>query len=279
MSLFKFLKNISSFNLLKFKKYDLDLSFVYGDMSDEVFLANSMKNIEVVLHIANIKFSQNIVNAGSKVGVSWFICVHTAAVYSKYEQLSSNYISIEKSLLTNHSKITILRPSLIYGTGEDPLTGGDKKRDRKIWKIVKFIQKYNYFFVFGSGKTLLQPVHCKDLGEAYYSVLLNKKNTIGKTYDLSGRNKISYLSMIKTISNYLEKKIIIIHIPIWLSFIIVKVLNIIPVINISINTEQIVRMNEDRVFSWQKANKDFSYSPLTFEEGVKMEIDKYLNKT
>ena len=85
--------------------------------------------------------------------------------------------------------------------------------------------------------------------------------------------------MIKTISNYLEKKIIIIHIPIWLSFITVKALNIIPVINISINTEQIVRMNEDRVFSWQKANKDFSYSPLTFEEGIKMEIDKYLNKT
>ena len=226
-------------------------------MSDEVFLANSMKDIEVVLHIANIKFSQNIVNAGSKVGVSWFICVHTAAVFSKYEQLSSNYISIEKSLLTNHSKITILRPSLIYGTGEDPLTGGDKKRDRKIWKIVKFIQKYNYFFVFGSGKTLLQPVHCKDLGEAYYSVLLNKKNTIGKNYNLSGRNKISYLSMIKTISNYLEKKIIIIHIPIWLSFITVKALNIIPVINISINTEQIVRMNEDRVFHGKKLIKIF----------------------
>ena len=268
-----------SSNIEHLKKYNLDLSFVYGDMSDEVFLANSMKGIEVVLHIANIKFSQHIVNAGSKVGVSWFICVHTAAVYSKYEQLSSNYISIEKNMLTNNSQITILRPSLIYGTGEDPLTGGDKKRDRKIWKIIKFIQKYNYFFVFGSGKTLLQPVHCKDLGEAYYSVLLNKKNTIGKNYNLSGRDKVTYLSMIKSISNYLEKKIIILHVPIWLSFIAVKALSIIPIINISINAEQILRMNEDRVFSWQKANKDFSYSPLTFEEGIKMEIDKYLNKT
>ena len=76
-----------SSNIEHLQKYDLDLSFVYGDMSDEVFLANSMKDIEVVLHIANIKFSQNIVNAGSKVGVSWFICVHTAAVFLNMNNL------------------------------------------------------------------------------------------------------------------------------------------------------------------------------------------------
>tara|TARA_A100001015_G_scaffold273187_1_gene328432 strand:- start:965 stop:1870 length:906 start_codon:yes stop_codon:yes gene_type:complete len=267
-----------SSNINHLKKYKLKLSFVYGDIRDEIFLVNSMKDIEVVLHIANIKFSENIVRAGSKVGVSWFICVHTAAVYSKYTKLSSKYNSIEKKLISNHSNVTILRPSLIYGTGGDPLTTNDKKKDRKVWMIIKFIHRYNFFLVFGSGKTLLQPVHCKDLGEAYYSVLLNKKNTFGKNYNLSGRNKISYLSMIKTISSYLEKKIIVVHLPIWLSFIVVKTLSLIPIISISINTEQILRMNEDRIFSWQKARSDFGYSPLTFEEGVKMEIDNYLNK-
>ena len=265
-------------NIEHLKKYGLNMSFAYGDMRDEVFLLNSMRDIEIVLHIANIKFSEFIVRAGTKAGVSWFICVHTAAIYSQFEKLSSNYISIEKNLLINNSNLTILRPSLIYGTGEDPLTGGDKKRDRKIWKIIKFIQKYNFFFVFGSGESLLQPVHCKDLGEAYYSVLINKKNTIGKNYNLSGRNKISYLSIIKTISSYLEKKIIIIHFPMWLSFTLVKILGILPFINIAINTEQVLRMNEDKVFSWKEAYNDFSYSPLTFKDGVKIEIDKYLNK-
>ena len=39
--------------------------------------------------------------------------------------------------------------------------------------------------------------------------------------------------------------------------------------------EQILRMKEDKVYSHLDAEKDFGYSPLTFQEGIKFEIDEY----
>jgi nucleoside-diphosphate-sugar epimerase len=39
--------------------------------------------------------------------------------------------------------------------------------------------------------------------------------------------------------------------------------------------EKIQRLVEPRVFDHSDAARDFGYSPVTFEEGVKAEIDEY----
>jgi len=257
------------------KYHNLNFDFVYGSMDDEKFLKHALSGIKTILHIANIKFSKKIVDIGSEIGVEWFICVHTAAIYSKFEKLNSMYSDIENKLIEKYTNLTILRPTIIYGTGEDINTGGDKKRDRKIWKIINFIKKYNYFIIFGNGKALMQPVHCKDLGIAYYSVLKNKNKTFGKQYNLPGKKPISYIDMLQIISKNIKKRPLYIYLPIWLSRYLAKILSKIPFLNDTIQEEQVLRMTEDRVFSWSEANKDFQYSPLSFKEGIKIEINEF----
>ena len=261
------------------KVHNLNLEFVYGSMENDEFLKKSFIGIKTILHIANIKFSKKIVSIGSKLGVEWFICVHTASIYSKFEKLNHVYKNIENELIRSYPNLTILRPSIIYGTGEDIYTGGDKKRDRKIWKLISFIHKYNYFVIFGRGKSLMQPVHCKDLGEAYYSVLKNKENTYGKQYNLPGQTPISYIDIIKLISKNIKKNPLLIYLPIWLAIAFAYLFSKIPFLSNIIQVEQILRMTEDRVFSWSDANNDFGYSPLSFEKGIKIEIDEFFNKT
>lgn len=43
-----------------------------------------------------------------------------------------------------------------------------------------------------------------------------------------------------------------------------------------ISVEQVLRMNEDKVFSHEDASADFGYSPKGFEEGIRGEVEEYL---
>ena len=38
-----------------------------------------------------------------------------------------------------------------------------------------------------------------------------------------------------------------------------------------IKAEHVLHLNENKVFSYAEAQKDFGFSPLSFEEGVKVE--------
>ena len=40
-----------------------------------------------------------------------------------------------------------------------------------------------------------------------------------------------------------------------------------------IKAEQILRLNEDKSFSYEDAQRDFEFRPLTFEEGIKLELN------
>ena len=42
-----------------------------------------------------------------------------------------------------------------------------------------------------------------------------------------------------------------------------------------LNEEQVLRMKEDKDFTHLKATEDFGYNPMSFEEGIKEEINEY----
>ena len=57
----------------------------------------------------------------------------------------------------------------------------------------------------------LRPVNAEDLGNAYLKVLQHRGITFGKQYNLSGRDQVTYLSILKEISIALEKKVFFIQ--------------------------------------------------------------------
>ena len=40
-----------------------------------------------------------------------------------------------------------------------------------------------------------------------------------------------------------------------------------------IKAEQVLRLNEDKSFSYAEAQRHFGYSPLSFEDGIKLELE------
>lgn len=249
-------------------KSGLNIEKVFGDLKDKGFLESAMIGVDTIVHISSILLSENVMEAAIKNNVKWAILVHTTGRYSKYKSASEEYIKIEDGLLKKREQIgiTILRPTMIYGSSGD----------RNMYKLVDYLSRHRFFPMFGQGKNLMQPVHAKDLGNAYYDVLMNKDKTFNKEYNLSGKNPIKYIDLVRCVSNRLNRKNTIVKIPLRLSILLAMVYNTINN-NAIISVEQVLRMQEDKAFGYAEATKDFGYSPLSFEEGIKSEVEEYLN--
>lgn len=247
------------------KQLKLKIEFFYGDLNNIDSISECFCGVDTLLNIAGIHFSLPLVESGLKKNINWFICVHTTGIYSKFKSASDEYKKIENSMSKYSKSLTIIRPTMIYGG----------KEDKNMWKLINYLDNSYVFPIFGSGKNLFQPVFAKDLGDAYYNVLINKKSVIGRSYNLSGGSEVTYNLILRTVSSLLSRKNLYIHVPIWFSLVLLFLYKLFKKKSFSVSYEQILRMKEDKVYSHLDAEKDFGYSPLTFQEGIKFEIDEY----
>ncbi|NCC57848.1 MAG: glycosyltransferase [Synergistales bacterium] len=141
--------------------------------------------------------------------------------------------------------------------------------------LVDFLYRHKLFPLFGDGRNLMQPVHARDLGNAYYDVLENRERTFNRDYNLSGKEPISYRDLVKAVSDELGRSNILLKIPLTLSILGARLYNAISK-NPVITVEQVLRMQEDKVFDHEDARRDFGYAPLSFQEGIKEEVREYL---
>lgn len=251
----------------------LDYEIVVGDLNDEEFVSSSMLDVDTIFHIYNIHHSPIIVKNAIKHKVKRVILVHTTGIYSKFKNASSSYIEIEEKVkaLTQSkecaTKLTILRPTMIYGD----------LCDSNMSKFIKLISKVRIMPVISGGKSLIQPVNARDLGNAYYLTLMND-STVGKDYDLSGEKPIEMIEVFRLIAQKLERRVLFISIPMVLSIFFARLLKILSFNKIDY-IERVQRMGENRSYPHEKASVDFGYSPMSFDKGIEIEVKQFINKT
>lgn len=258
-------------NTTAIDKSGLSIEKAVGDLLDQDFLDSSFAGIKTVLHIAGIGETPFVINAAIKNNVDRAILVHTTGIYSKYKTASELYKNIEQEVMekvqnqgNKKIEITILRPTMIYGD----------IRDHNISKFIKMVDKLRIFPVINSGAGLIQPVNARDLGRAYYQVLVND-NAIGKIYDLSGNDVVTMMDMFKQISNTLGKKTVYISVPVGLGVLMARSLKLATINRIDF-VEKVQRMAEDRCYSNEEARKDFDYNPVKFFDGLDREVREYM---
>lgn len=251
----------------------LNIEKVIGDLNDPNFIDRVMDGIETVMHIYNIHHSLIIARAANKKKVKRAILVHTTGIYSEFKYASEGYKKIEKEIKKlisdpNYTtKITILRPSMIYGD----------LCDRNMSKFIKMVDKLRILPVINGGNSLIQPVNARDLGKAFFTVLMSPGVSDGESYDLSGERPIKMIDAIKLISKELNKKTVYISIPLSLGVLIARALKILTIGRVDY-VERVQRMGEDRNYSHDNATNDFGFNPMTFENGIQIEVLEYLEK-
>lgn len=251
-----------------FEKYNLDYEIIQGNLeSSKEDLQKACKDVDTILEIYNIRYSLNVLESALKENVKRIIFVHTTGIYSKYKMASAEYKQIEKEVIEKSKgkiDITILRPTMIYGD----------MCDHNVSKFIKMMDKMRIYPMIAGGKAKIQPVNARDLGKAYYQVLINEEKTKNKEYNLSGETPISIKDMLKSILKYLDKKSIFIPIPLWLSVACAYILKVITLGKVNI-VEKVLRMDEDRCFDNTDAKNDFGYTTIDFQEGLEKEVKQY----
>lgn len=245
------------------KKVNVDL-----DNFDEVLHAT--KNMDVIFHIAGIQKSINVVKAAIKNNVNWVILVHTTGIYSKYKSASKEYIEIEEEIkkvtLDKEIKITIIRPTMIFGSLDD----------NNMCVFIKMVDKLKLFPIVNDAKYFLQPIHQKDLGKAYFQLLMNEEKTKGKNYDLSGEKPIELIEILNIIADNLNRKPIFFSIPFFIAYSGALILYYLTFSKIDIR-EKVQRLVEPRAYSHKEASIDFGFNPNSFDFWIKDEVKNYIN--
>ena len=194
--------------------------------------------------------------------------LHTTGIYSKYKEAGEGYRQIDAKVkeICEEAKatLTILRPTMIYGS----------LNDGNISVFIKMVDKLRLFPVINGAKYELQPVWCKDLGKAFYDVLMNPEITDSKEYDLSGGKPILLIDIFKEIGNQLGVKNTFISVPSSIAYLGAWIVYILTFKKKDYR-EKVQRMVEPRAYSYEKAANDFNYSPHEFKDGVKEEIIMY----
>ena len=157
-------------------------------------------------------------------------------------------------------KLTLLRPTMIYGFG----------KDKNVMAIAHFIQRFGFFPIAGSGRGLRQPVHALDLAEASIQCL-DEEATFGKTYNLGGGEQLSYKHMVERIFSGMGRTPRILQIPLSIYKTLVRMAIKLKVTNgVSVETAQ--RMNEDLCFDNSPAERTFGYHPSKFLQNPERDL-------
>lgn len=242
----------------------LKVKYVYGELDDYNSICNALKGKEALINIASLGFghASNIVNSCEEMNVKRAIFVGTTGIFTKLNP-DSKGIRLEAERLIKESSLdyTIIRPTMIYGT----------PKDRNMWRLVKYLKKLSVIPVLGEGTYLQQPVYVKDLANVIIKAYENSKS-VKKDYNISGAEPLTYNELIDTTAKVLGRKVIKIHVPMKFSYNVLKVYEKISK-KPKLKAEQVLRLNENKDFLHEEAKQDLGYNPLSFEEGIKLEVN------
>lgn len=249
-----------------FESLSLPVTQLIGDCEQKVAWQENLQSTrpQTLIHIASIRHIPPLLNALEEIQhFPRLIIIGTTGIYSKYNQYSAEYKLIEQRLqmYSRFGTYCLLRPTMIYGS----------HLDKNLHKLIKFCDRYSFFPVFGPGENLLQPVHADDLAQALLAILLNPE--IAGEYDLSGGTVITFNDLIKLVGDLLGQSVRPLRLPyrlgLWSATGAEKILGR----RSPVRREQILRLQEDKAYSYAAAARDFDYAPRSLAVGLQQEVE------
>jgi uncharacterized protein YbjT (DUF2867 family) len=240
----------------------LPIEFVEGDLNDRRSLARAFAGADTLVNVASLGFSwvDAVFAAVRDSTLKRGVFVSTTAILTKLP-VRSRPIRERGEEMIRRSRLawTIVRPTMIYGTSED----------RNIARLIRFVQRSPVVPVI-APQSLQQPVHVEDVASAIVACLAAPQ-TLGQTYNLSGREPLTFESLVRETISATGRRAAIVRLPLAPVIGAVRAYNAI-VSKPRITVEQVLRLQEDKAFDHTAAGEAFGFSPRSFAEGVREEV-------
>lgn len=153
---------------------------------------------------------------------------------------------------------TLLRPTLVYGSG----------RDASLSRIVAMARRWGRFVLPRRADGLRQPVHADDLADAAFASCASQA-THGRSYDLPGGETLPYREMVARVLACLEPPLPLLEVPMPLFRAAVAAARV-RGIAADLSDDAVRRMRQDLVFDARPAARDLGHAPRPFRPHAAM---------
>jgi nucleoside-diphosphate-sugar epimerase len=269
---------------------------VIGSVTDRDAVTRSMKDVELVFHLAaafrelnvpnsfyddvNVHGTRVVLEAARKLGARKFVYCSTCGVHGNvdhppadedapiqpadyYQRTKYEAEPLVKREAGPSMEIVILRPAAIYGPG-------DPERFFMIFKRVA----QGTFPMFGSGRTLYHPLYIDNLVDSFL-LCMPPGVGHGREYLIADEKYYPIEEIVRAVGRALDVPVRIPHYPVW------------PVVAVGHVVEKICKpfgitppifprrvdwYRQNRAFSIERAKRELGYAP-------RVELDEGLRRT
>jgi nucleoside-diphosphate-sugar epimerase len=227
-----------------------------GDLQDPASLAPALAGVRLVFHLAHIRYTSALL-ACAPAGLERLVLVSSQRRYSRVPSPSvAEVIAGEQSAQNSALPWTLLRPSMLYGPGED----------RNLSRLATYLRRRRWVPVCGHGRALQQPLHVEDLVEALLAAA-RAPVALHRCYDLAGPEALSYNALIDQVGAVLGVKAHKIHLPLSLVLAglwVARKAGLDP----GLEAEQFRRLQEDKNCIIDAARTDLGFAPRSLADGL-----------
>lgn len=249
----------------------------YADLTDKSSLLKAIDKGAVLVNLAanpydpklsyvvNVGGTKNLIEVGNLKKVEKIIQVSSQAVKIRSKGVYAK-TKLESELLVKKSGLNwiILRPSLVYGSGEKGLFN----------KIKNLVQTIPFVPVFGSGESKLNPLYIGDFCRAVELVIDDGKIK-RSTFDLGSKESISYNDLYRGVLESVGKKEVkIINIPVWMGLFFGKVFEILKFKKPPFFIDNVLGSTQKIKCDSLEFTKKYKLKFLDFKDGLKALSDK-----
>lgn len=198
-----------------------DVTTLFADLTEDGAWTDMVNQADVIIinqaqigglkyeefHCNNVIATQNILDNINKKKNPYIVHISSSVVNSEADDFYTRSKTEQETLVkTMGINGVILRPTLMFGWFDRKHLG---------W-LRRFMAKIPVFPIPGNGKYRRQPLYVGDFCNVIISCIENQPK--GKTYDISGREIINYIDLIKTIKSVTGEKTPILCIPYFVFF-------------------------------------------------------------
>ena len=239
---------------------------IVGDLTKQNDVERAVIGIDCIVHLAaiiigderatydfNVASTKLLVTTAKKQKVRQFILLSSENVLWSNQSSYGRSKAVGEQIVNRLQHHLILRCSVVYGRGNNINLG----------KVMNYVKRRGFIMIPGSGKSLMQPIYVEDVARFIKSGIDKK---IEGTYLIAGTSRISLNEFIDMVACLLGKRIIKLHIPLWLIYLCVKARELFP--NAPVKWSQIRNLSTKRVYDIDAAVQDFGYAPKSIEDGL-----------
>lgn len=235
----------------------------YGNVTDAHSLPPAMEGAESVVHLAaiiregrgvtfqslNHQGTATAVAAAQAAGVREFIQLSAlgAAPDPAYRYLYSKW-QAERAVIESGLNWTVLRPSLLFGEGDEFLNA-----------IAGLVRLGPVTPVLGRGSNRLQPVAADDVARCV-GLAVGQREVQGRILQLGGPDQLTYNEIVREVARAMGLRRRLLHLPVWPARLMAGVMGA-AMPHPPITAEQLRMLELRNVTDHNRLESDFGFAP------------------